>query len=272
MLDRLQEDEIHEAFADLTSRLVSSHWNLYVDREKFVAFERGDTYELEVHGLLSPSIFEQFASVTLMAANLRETIMYRYFDKVGCTFGEHGFINNNLLDREHPNGSRLKIKHLCDRKWSKTLRDQIVHKPDGEDDDTVSVGQLYLQLCQDEASADAPVCADQLGRRVGELEEEVRALMARVRGLQNAGKTVIAQREEWKARALAAEQKATDLAAQLASRGETRHDRFDALRRLVARELHPDHCASGDIEKTVRAEFFKKLWPEIERLAEQGAR
>ena len=152
VLDRLQEDEIHEAFADLTSRLVSSHWNLYVDREKFVAFERGDTYELEVHGLLSPSIFEQFASVTLMAANLRETIMYRYFDKVGCTFGEHGFINNNLLDREHPNGSRLKIKYLCDRKWSKTLRDQIVHKPDDEDDDTVSVGQLYLQLCQDEAS------------------------------------------------------------------------------------------------------------------------
>ena len=152
VLDRLQEDEIHEAFADLTSRLVSSHWNLYLDREKFAAFEGGDTYELEVHGLLHPSIFEQFATVTLMAANLRETIMYRYFEKLGCTFGEHGFINNNLLYREHPNGSRLKIKYLCDRKWSKTLRDQIVHKPDDEDDDTVSVGQLYLQLCQDEAS------------------------------------------------------------------------------------------------------------------------
>ena len=46
----------------------------------------------------------------------------------------------------------MKIKYLCDRKWSKALRDQIVHKPDDEDDDTVSVGQLYLQLCQDEAS------------------------------------------------------------------------------------------------------------------------
>ena len=117
-------------------------------------------------------------------------------------------------------------------------------------------------------NADPPVCAGQLGRHVGELEEEVRALKARVRGLQNAGKTVIAQREEWKARALVAEQKATDLAAQLISRGETRDDRFDALRRLVARELHPDHCAGGDIEKTVRAEFFKRLWPEIERLSE----
>ena len=112
--------------------------------------------------------------------------------------------------------------------------------------------------------------ADQLGKRVGELEGEVRALRANVSRLKNAGKTVIAEREEWKARALVAEQRATDLAAQLASRREMRDDRFDALRRLVARELHPDHCAGGDIEKTVRAEFFKKLWPEIERLVERA--
>ena len=121
-----------------------------------------------------------------------------------------------------------------------------------------------------EPNANSPMSADQLGKRVGELEGEVRALRASVSRLQNAGKTVIAQREEWKARALVAEQKVTDLTAQLANRRATRDDRFDALRRLVARELHPDHCAGGDIEKTVRAEFFKKLWPEIERLSEHG--
>ena len=108
-----------------------------------------------------------------------------------------------------------------------------------------------------------PVSADKLGKRVCELEGEVRALRASVSRLQNAGKTVIAQRREWKARALVAEQKAIDLAAQQNSRRETRDDRFEALRRLVVRELHPDHCSGGDIEKTVRAEFFKKLWPEI---------
>ena len=155
VLDRLREDEIHEAFADLTSRLVSSHWDLYVDRERFAAFERGDTYELEVHGLLSPSIFEQFATVTLMAANLRDTIMYRYFERLGCTFDDHRFINDNLLYREHTNGWRLIIKYLCARKWSKTLRDQVLHKPNDEDDaedDTISLGQLYLQLCHEEAT------------------------------------------------------------------------------------------------------------------------
>jgi hypothetical protein len=109
-----------------------------------------------------------------------------------------------------------------------------------------------------EPHTDPPVSADELGKRVGELEKEVRALRASVSRLQNAGKTVIAQREEWKALALVAEQKLTDLTAQLANRRPTRDDRFDALRRLVARELHPDHCTGGDIEKTVRAEFFQE--------------
>ena len=121
-----------------------------------------------------------------------------------------------------------------------------------------------------EPHADPRVCANEPGKRVSELEAEVRTLRASVTRLQNAGRKVIAQREGWKARALTAEQNAMDLTAQLANRRATRDDRFDALRRLVARELHPDHCTGGDIEKTVRAEFFKRLWPEIERLVERA--
>ena len=121
-----------------------------------------------------------------------------------------------------------------------------------------------------EPNTDPPVSVDELGKRVAELEGEVRALKASVSRLQNAGKTVIAQRQQWKARALVAEQKLTDLTAQLANRRPPRDDRFEVLRRLVARELHPDHCMGGDIEKAVRAEFFKRLWPEIERLVERA--
>ena len=57
---------------------------------------------------------------------------------------------------------------------------------------------------------------------------------------------------------------------QLSRRSPSNNDRFDTLRRLVAKELHPDFCSGGAVEKTLRAEFFKELWPEIERLAEQG--
>ena len=89
VLRELGEDEINEHFADLTSRLIASHWNLYVETELFHRFAAGKVNQLEVHGLMHPSVFEPFASVTFMAANLSDSIMYKYFAKLGCTFGEH---------------------------------------------------------------------------------------------------------------------------------------------------------------------------------------
>jgi hypothetical protein len=100
---------------------------------------------------------------------------------------------------------------------------------------------------------------------VVDLEEEVQALKARIKRLQAAGKTVIAQREEWRTRALAAEK----IQESDCDRRTDGDNRFDALRRLVAKELHPDFCTGGHLEKLMRQEYFKKLWPEIERLAEQ---
>jgi hypothetical protein len=119
-----------------------------------------------------------------------------------------------------------------------------------------------------QASTCESMLVGELGKRIGELEGEVCALKAKITRLHDAGKTVIAQREEWKTRALSAEQNVVDLTAQAASRPEARDGRFDALRRLIAKELHPDFCDGGGLEKTLRAEFFKKLWPEIERLVE----
>jgi hypothetical protein len=77
---------------------------------------------------------------------------------------------------------------------------------------------------------------------------------------------VITQRDQWKSRALAAER----LVEIERLRPSKVDERFDILRRLVAKELHPDFCNGGDLEKLLRAEYFKRLWPEIERLVEQG--
>jgi hypothetical protein len=114
------------------------------------------------------------------------------------------------------------------------------------------------------AHADAEP-SDQQSRRVVELEEEVRALKARINRLRDAGKSVIRQREAWSARALAAEGNVAGLAAQLSKR-QAQDDRFDSLRRLIAKELHPDFCTGSDIEKAVRAEFFKRVWHKVEEI------
>jgi hypothetical protein len=44
---------------------------------------------LTVFGLLQPTIFGGFASVTLMAACLEETICYRYWSQLGVELSQH---------------------------------------------------------------------------------------------------------------------------------------------------------------------------------------
>lgn len=122
----------------------------------------------------------------------------------------------------------------------------------------------------EERIADRPEPAEDLAGRIDQLEQEGHTLRAKVTRLQHAGKTVIEQREQWKSRAIAAEDDVKRLATELPSRPSVKPDnRFDTLRRLVAKELHPDFCKGGQFEKLMRQECFKKLWPEIERLAEQ---
>ena len=104
-----------------------------------------------------------------------------------------------------------------------------------------------------------------LCNRTGGLEREVRALRTRIKRLQDAGKTVIGQRDEWMTRALAAE----ELLETERRRPANGDDRFNKLRRLVAKELHPDFCTLESLEKLLRAECFKRLWPQIEQLAER---
>jgi hypothetical protein len=114
---------------------------------------------------------------------------------------------------------------------------------------------------------DEPESPEDLAERIDELEQEGYTLRATIKRLQDAGKTVISQREQWKARALAAEEQMETER----NRRSKSADRFDALRRLIAKELHPDFCNGGQLEKLMRQECFKKLWPEIEEIAERRA-
>jgi hypothetical protein len=151
-LAQVKDDEIYMHFADFIWRLRHGHWNLFVDHAVFEKFRVGETHVLEVHGLLAPAIFQPFASVTIMGANLHDSIMYKYFAKEGCTFSDHTAINNGLQYRDHGNGSQLLIKYLIDGKWSKSLRNRRVCKDDYDQDVAEDIGSLYMELCQQEAA------------------------------------------------------------------------------------------------------------------------
>ena len=114
----------------------------------------------------------------------------------------------------------------------------------------------------DESIVEEPEPAEDVTRRIDALEPEGYALRAKVNRLQEARKSVISQREQWKARALAAEALLKS-ARDLRSKGT---DRFDALRRSSPRNCTRTTARVATLKSWHEREFFKRLWPEIEQL------
>lgn len=41
---------------------------------------------------------------------------------------------------------------------------------------------------------------------------------------------------------------------------------FRRLRALIVKEFHPDHAPEGSVDRAIRAEVFKTIWPKIEAI------
>ena len=74
---------------------------------------------------------------------------------------------------------------------------------------------------------------------------------------------LIQERDFWKVKASSA---VTKNASQEEAAREDK--RIEALRRLLARELHPDMAKASTEEAALRTKLFKQIWPEIYRNAE----
>jgi hypothetical protein len=100
------------------------------------------------------------------------------------------------------------------------------------------------------------------------LREAARVLMAErenMQKLRDACRLLIAEREAWKRRALAAEARMLTEEAD-----EMDRQRFDALRRVLARELHPDYAPADRGDMSLREELFKSIWPKVEQIERRG--
>ncbi|MBV8590710.1 MAG: hypothetical protein JO212_11765 [Acetobacteraceae bacterium] len=91
------------------------------------------------------------------------------------------------------------------------------------------------------------------------------SLLEEVRRSRELAARAVAEASLWKRRALAAQSDSKPRASPppAASSGAS-DDRINKIRRLLAKELHPDACDSGGPEARVRAELFKKIWPKLE--------
>ena len=139
-----RSDVMIDAVKELLWRLADPNWTIYVKRSDFDHFATGEARYLLVHGLLSPSIFDDFGSVTALAANFFETLMHRWFQKCGVEWREHVWICDHLQFREHTDGHRMTIKYLTEHRWSKTYRDKKLTADDGS---ATTIMEYYTELC-----------------------------------------------------------------------------------------------------------------------------
>lgn len=90
--------------------------------------------------------------------------------------------------------------------------------------------------------------------------EQIAELEEKIARLKEAGKLIIQQREEWKSRALIAEAKYSNENT-VNPKNDTK---YISLKRIIAREIHPDYAQSEGLERILREALFKRIWPLIE--------
>lgn len=128
-------DQAREAVRPVMARVYrQADWHVVVEDDRLAAFQRNAeaapdrVAELPCYGLLQPTLLSGWSSATVMGANLTNSVLYRYWTRLGVRFEPHPAIKPRY--RVHPNGGRLTIYHASERPWSKSLRDATVNDPE----------------------------------------------------------------------------------------------------------------------------------------------
>jgi hypothetical protein len=129
-------DEMYSRLSTLANRLLSPHWRVFTPEANWFAMldGRGDAErrKLRVHGILSPSLLDGFASATVLCAAFRQTLLYRLWAEQGVQFSPDKLITPDLRYRQHPNGHLLRISYLTAESWSKRFRDRPLDDGSGQ--------------------------------------------------------------------------------------------------------------------------------------------
>jgi hypothetical protein len=108
------------------------------------------------------------------------------------------------------------------------------------------------------------------GAKVAKLEKALREANAETLATRKQRDVWKQERDVWRDRARAAE---TRFVAQEPSGPQSMgpDGQFKRLRALLASELHPDHARTDGIERLVRGEIFKSLWPKVQDIEKSAA-
>ena len=116
-------DQMTQQVSEVANKLLSEHWDCFALSDQLSRFRAPADKQnvVDFFGLLQPSIFAGFKSVTMMGACLEESLLYRHWLSLGIEFVPHPKIKPRFT--QYPNGGLVTIQYAIDRDWSAKLRD-----------------------------------------------------------------------------------------------------------------------------------------------------
>jgi hypothetical protein len=117
------QDDVTALFSPLTSRLDrKAHTDLYLRTEQFNNFVNGNAQQIEIHGRLSPAIFDGFGSMTFLAANLKNSLCYLNMVNAGVEFRQHKGLQKFFKYETHTNGHLMEVLYFSASVFTKNGR------------------------------------------------------------------------------------------------------------------------------------------------------
>ena len=134
------KDDVLAVIEGIARRVLSPHWTVYVDRERYEKMKLGDSEGvLATYSLMRPSVFNGFEDVIIASACMDETMLARLWRAQGYVLHEVGSdLRNALRYQTHTNGADITIYYASEEAWSKSFRDRKV--------DTEGTSRVHLDL------------------------------------------------------------------------------------------------------------------------------
>lgn len=120
-------DDVNALLSTLAAKLLSPHAEVFTLEAQYqrLLARSGNRLALHAFALTRPSIFDGFASVTVMSAAFDSTALHQLWTAEGVRFRPHRQIERALRYRTHSNGALLTVYYaLNEGGWSKHLSRQ----------------------------------------------------------------------------------------------------------------------------------------------------
>lgn len=121
------KDTIVGSVRDLARILLSTHYDSYVNLEKFSALRLSKSIDgnISVFSLLKPTLLSEFKRVTIAAARFEETFTYHWWSHCGVAWKKSSELSSDGASQVHPFNPSVTIHYGYETRYSKYMRNQL---------------------------------------------------------------------------------------------------------------------------------------------------